>query len=489
MQRLLGVAQVALYAFNPGPLLQPLLEWYQAQGFFQLLEWIIPASILKDQSQPCALPWFHASTARQRFGAPPCTYHQDNYQIGWWGQTLAVQDCTYRAMAAGHRWVAVMDLDEFVLPMTPGAPVLPGTGSTVLPATGSTVLPATGTTKAAAAAAGKGAAPSFTWASMILQAADWAGKPHDDYGNVILDDKGDQQQQQQLDPKAAARFAQFRFMGQRLCSGCLHQLHQLTQQQQLDAAAKSSSSSSSKSYQVYKALSNSSSSVPANACLQPTVGFSHLLWSSLVAAAPDHYKSIVDPSAVEQAGVHRIVELSQYWPGALQETQPQLAGNASALAGKLREGDFDREMEELKLLRVPGSIGLLLHDRVHDLAAGYDTFAAAMLRQLVQHLQQVIKASETAHVLSSSGVGVHDVPQLPPYAVSKDAVQCTACGGQDLSVDYTVCNAFGGQLQQRVAAAVTAAAAAGAFEVWFAADQRLANLYGGHELKGWAAPK
>ncbi|WIA41580.1 hypothetical protein OEZ86_008944 [Tetradesmus obliquus] len=114
MQRLLGVAQVTLYAFNPAPLLQPLLEWYQAQGFFQLLEWIIPASILKDQSQPCALPWFHASTARQRFGAPPCTYHQDNYQIGWWGQTLAVQDCTYRAMAAGHRWVAVMDLDEFL---------------------------------------------------------------------------------------------------------------------------------------------------------------------------------------------------------------------------------------------------------------------------------------------------------------------------------------------------------------------------------------
>ncbi|WIA21281.1 hypothetical protein OEZ85_000514 [Tetradesmus obliquus] len=185
MQRLLGVALVTLYAFNPGPLMQPLLEWHQAQGFFQLLEWIIPASILKDQRQPCALPWFHASTARQRFGAPPCTYHQDNYQIGWWGQTLAVQDCTYRAMAAGHRWVAVMDLDEFVLPMTPSAPVLPGTGSTVLPATGSTVLPATGTTQAAAAAAaaaaGKGAAPSFTWASMILQAADWAGKPHDDY--------------------------------------------------------------------------------------------------------------------------------------------------------------------------------------------------------------------------------------------------------------------------------------------------------------------
>lgn len=65
--------------------------WIAAlQGFFQLLEWIIPASILKDQSQPCALPWFHASTARQRFGAPPCTYHQVGWVRGVQGSGLVV---------------------------------------------------------------------------------------------------------------------------------------------------------------------------------------------------------------------------------------------------------------------------------------------------------------------------------------------------------------------------------------------------------------
>jgi hypothetical protein len=41
---------------------------------------------------------------------------QDNYAIAHWGQTLAIQDCVYRAMAAKHRWVAVLDIDEYILP-------------------------------------------------------------------------------------------------------------------------------------------------------------------------------------------------------------------------------------------------------------------------------------------------------------------------------------------------------------------------------------
>jgi hypothetical protein len=41
MQRLLGVAEVTLYAFNPGPLLQPLLEWYQAQVCVLLLKFVL----------------------------------------------------------------------------------------------------------------------------------------------------------------------------------------------------------------------------------------------------------------------------------------------------------------------------------------------------------------------------------------------------------------------------------------------------------------
>jgi hypothetical protein len=335
---------------------------------------------------------------------------------------------------------------------------------------------------------------------MILQALQYGSTPHDDFGDIYSSGEDqqqkqqqEQQQQQQLDPQAAAKFAQLRFMGLRLCSGCVHQLHQLTQQQQQQqqqqgAASTAASSSSVKSHKVYKGLSNtsSSSSVPFQACLQPAVGFSHLLWSSLIADAPHHYKSIADPFGVEQAGVHRIAELSQYWPGALQETQ--LAGEFPAsLNSKLQETGFDKEKDDLKMVRVPHTIGLLLRDRVHDIEAGDATFAAYMLRQLVQHLQQVV---DNAAAAADEALVQSDVDDnLPPYPASSDAVQCTACEGRELWVDYTVCNLFGRQLQQRVGAAVRDAAKAGAFNVWFAADEKFASLYGGHEFKKWVAPK
>lgn len=40
------------------------------------------------------------------------------------------------------------------------------------------------------------------------------------------------------------------------------------------------------------------------ACFQPAVGFHHILWSSVTADAHDHYKSVIDPMAVVQPGVH-----------------------------------------------------------------------------------------------------------------------------------------------------------------------------------------
>jgi hypothetical protein len=72
----MGVQQVIMYSFNPGPLIKPLMDFYAQQGFVQVHEWIIPASILERKQQPCLLPFFHASEARARFDSPPCTYHQ-----------------------------------------------------------------------------------------------------------------------------------------------------------------------------------------------------------------------------------------------------------------------------------------------------------------------------------------------------------------------------------------------------------------------------
>lgn len=81
--RLMGASKVLLYAFNPGPLIKPLIDHYQATGFFAVHEWIIPSSILQDPKQPCKLPFFHPSSSRTQYDSPGCTYHQDNYNIAW----------------------------------------------------------------------------------------------------------------------------------------------------------------------------------------------------------------------------------------------------------------------------------------------------------------------------------------------------------------------------------------------------------------------
>jgi hypothetical protein len=54
-----------------------------------------------------------------------CAPLQDNYAIAHWGQTLAIQDCVYRAMAAKHRWAAVLDIDEYILPKSAATPNWP----------------------------------------------------------------------------------------------------------------------------------------------------------------------------------------------------------------------------------------------------------------------------------------------------------------------------------------------------------------------------
>jgi hypothetical protein len=72
----MGVQQVIMYSFNPGPLIKPLMDFYARQGFAQVHEWIIPSSILEHKQQACLLPFFHASEARTTYDSPPCIYHQ-----------------------------------------------------------------------------------------------------------------------------------------------------------------------------------------------------------------------------------------------------------------------------------------------------------------------------------------------------------------------------------------------------------------------------
>jgi Glycosyltransferase family 92 len=120
-QRAIGATKVFAYAFNPGPLIRPILRHYERSGFLQAFEWLIPRSILQNQTQRCLLPYYHRSIARGAYDSPPCTYHQDNYNTGMWGHSLALNDCVRRARDR-FDWVAIIDMDEILVPQA--APTL-----------------------------------------------------------------------------------------------------------------------------------------------------------------------------------------------------------------------------------------------------------------------------------------------------------------------------------------------------------------------------
>lgn len=84
---------------------------------------------------------------------------------------------------------------------------------------------------------------------------------------------------------------QYTFTGRVVCSGCRHQYHSIPN---------SSTASTVPPLHVHEAPYADLGAT----CLQPTVGFHHMLWSSVVGDATDHDKSVVDPMAVTLPGVH-----------------------------------------------------------------------------------------------------------------------------------------------------------------------------------------
>jgi hypothetical protein len=84
--------------------------------------------------------------------------------------------------------------------------------------------------------------------------------------------------------------AQYTFPGSVVCSGCRHKYHRSPGTQNITVP----------DLHVTEAPHANAST----ACLQPAVGFHHMLWSSMTADASDHVKSVIDPMAVTLPGVH-----------------------------------------------------------------------------------------------------------------------------------------------------------------------------------------
>ncbi|KAL8174347.1 UNVERIFIED_CONTAM: hypothetical protein K2H54_042883 [Gekko kuhli] len=94
MYKILGVGRVVIYKNSCSPLMQKVLDYYIAEGIVEIIPWPID-SYLKVSSQ-----WHHL---------------MDPKDIGYYGQTTALNDCIYRNMYRS-RYVLLNDMDEIILP-------------------------------------------------------------------------------------------------------------------------------------------------------------------------------------------------------------------------------------------------------------------------------------------------------------------------------------------------------------------------------------
>ncbi|XP_053090656.1 glycosyltransferase family 92 protein F13G3.3-like [Pangasianodon hypophthalmus] len=95
MFKILGVQKVAIYKTSCHPVTQKVLDYYIGQNFVEIIPWSVASYI-------------NVSRGWQKSVSPG--------ELHYFGQIAALNDCVYRYMYQSH-YVALQDLDEFILPM------------------------------------------------------------------------------------------------------------------------------------------------------------------------------------------------------------------------------------------------------------------------------------------------------------------------------------------------------------------------------------
>ncbi|KAI4897389.1 hypothetical protein NFI96_009081, partial [Prochilodus magdalenae] len=95
MFKILGVQKVAIYKTSCDPAIQKILDYYVGQGFVDIIPWNVTSYIKVSRS------W-------QKSLSPG--------ELHYFGQIAALNDCVYRYMYESQ-YVALQDLDEFILPL------------------------------------------------------------------------------------------------------------------------------------------------------------------------------------------------------------------------------------------------------------------------------------------------------------------------------------------------------------------------------------
>ncbi|KAM4054219.1 beta-1,4-galactosyltransferase galt-1-like [Anomaloglossus baeobatrachus] len=97
MYRLLGASRVTIYNNSCSPAVDKVLRYYQEQGIVEVVPWPI------DHHLQTSSDWHYTAGL--------------NSQIGYYGQTAALNDCIYRNMYRS-KYVLLNDIDEIILPVT-----------------------------------------------------------------------------------------------------------------------------------------------------------------------------------------------------------------------------------------------------------------------------------------------------------------------------------------------------------------------------------
>lgn len=119
--------------------------------------------------------------------------------------------------------------------------------------------------------------------------------------------------------------------------------------------------------------------------------------------------------------------------------------------------------------------GVKLHDRAHDIHMK-DTFMAAMLPLLWQFV-------EDRHVRPLT----HNL-KLVPLSSHGCAAHPACKQGAPKSVDFSLCNAHGARLSDRIDRALEDMLTQNVFKTWMQLSAPSANLYGGHVYGEWCPP-
>jgi len=132
--RALGFGQFNLYLLDPGPATLAVLRELALDDGVTPIRWGLPKvwdaetrlyqrpfrdfAVEVDQWR---LPGLEMLPPEQEFRLGTSRFRDAQVPVWYYGQSAAQQDCTFRAMAQGARWVASVDLDEWLV-LVPAGP-------------------------------------------------------------------------------------------------------------------------------------------------------------------------------------------------------------------------------------------------------------------------------------------------------------------------------------------------------------------------------